>query len=195
MTRNLAIFSALSVLAAGHAMAQSTTESTESYVAQYQSTLVPSNYEWTGFFVGGQLGYVGVDTSLSGIDGDDWIGGLNLGYDYDFGTWVLGGGFDYDWTDVSLGSGVSVDDVWRLRVRAGYKIQDGLLYGVGGYAEASTNTLGSDDGWFIGGGYEHVVYDDFTVSGEILYHEFNNFNGTGVDVDATTVQVRAAFRF
>ncbi|WP_240482148.1 outer membrane protein [Ruegeria marisrubri] len=186
------IFSALSILASGQAWAQSATESS---VTQYASTLPPTNYDWTGFYAGGQLGYIGADTNLSGIDGDDWIGGLNLGYDYDFGTWVLGGGFDYDWTDVSLGSSASIDDIWRLRVRAGYKVNEGLLYGVGGYAEASVSTLGSDDGWFIGGGYEHVVNGDVSVAGELLYHEFNNFNGSTVDVDATTIQVRAAFRF
>jgi hypothetical protein len=39
------------------------------------------------------------------------------------------------------------------------------------------------------------VTDQFSLGGEVLYHEFDNFSGTGADVDATTVQVRGTFRF
>ena len=200
MTPKIASISAIVLISAEPVLAQSATEpysaqpASTDYVAQ-SPTILASTYNWTGFYAGAELGYAGVDTSLSGTDGDAWIGGLILGYDYDFGNWVLGGGFDYDWTDVSLGSGLTVDDIWRLKVRAGYKLNDGLLYGVGGYAEARTNNLGSDDGWFIGAGYEHVVTETVSVAGEFLYHEFNNFNGSGVDLDATTFQIRAAYRF
>lgn len=80
--------------------------------------------------------------------------------------------------------------------RAGYKVtSQGLLYGIGGFAEAGTDNLGSDDGWFIGAGYEQIVAPNVSIGGEILYHEFNDFNSSGVDVDATTFQARAAYRF
>ncbi len=177
MTGKLAFVTAVATLAAGSAMAQSAND-------------------WTGFYGGGQIGYADVDTSASGVDGDGVIGGINLGYDYDLGDWVVGGGFDYDWTDVDLSSTANLEDVWRLRARAGYKVNpQGLLYATAGYAEAGTDNLGSDDGWFIGAGYEQFVTSNVTVAGEILYHEFDNFNATGVDVDATTFQVRAAYRF
>ena len=151
--------------------------------------------DWTGFYVGGQIGYADVGTSIAGVDGSDAIGGLIAGYDYDFGTWVVGGGVDYDWTNTDLSGAATVEDVWRLKLRAGYKVDDGLIYGVGGYAEASTDTLGSDDGWFVGAGYEHRINSSFSIAAELLYHDFGNFNSTGIDVDATTFQIRAAFRF
>ncbi|MEM1006333.1 MAG: porin family protein [Pseudomonadota bacterium] len=177
MTGKLALVTAVATLAAGSAFAQ-------------------SSGNWTGFYGGAQLGYIDVDTSLSGVDGDGFIGGLILGYDYDLGDWVVGGGFDYDWTDINLSGAATVEDVWRLKARAGYKVNpQGLLYGVGGYAEAGTDTLGSDDGWFIGAGYEQIVAPNVSISGELLYHQFDNFNSTGVDVDATTLQIRAAYRF
>lgn len=40
-----------------------------------------------------------------------------------------------------------------------------------------------------------MLTDSFALGGEILYHEFDNFNGSGIDVDATTVQMRGTFRF
>jgi len=177
MTGKIILASVVAVFAAGTAMAQ-------------------SSGNWTGFYGGLQLGYADIDTNVSGVDGDGAIGGIILGYDYDLGDWVVGAGFDYDWTGINLTSGVEVDNVWRVKARAGYKvIPQGLLYGVGGFAEAGTNSLGDEDGWFLGAGYEQIVAPNVSVGGEILYHEFNNFDRTGIDVDATTIQVRAAYRF
>lgn len=151
---------------------------------------------WTGFYGGAQLGYADIDTNVSGVDGDGVIGGIILGYDYDLGDWVVGGGFDYDWSDVDLSGAATVEDVWRIKVRAGYKVNpQGLVYGTGGYARAGTDNLGSDDGWFLGAGYEQIVVPNVSVAGELLYHEFDNFDSSGVDVDATTFQVRVAYRF
>ncbi|WP_170785004.1 outer membrane protein [Ruegeria lacuscaerulensis] len=160
------------------------------------SAAAQSSGDWTGFYGGLQVGYADIDTNISGIDGDGAIGGIILGYDYDLGDWVVGGGFDYDWTDVDLSGAATVEDVWRIKAHAGYKVtSQGLLYGIGGFAEAGTDNLGSDDGWFIGAGYEQIVAPNVSISGEILYHEFNDFNSSGVDVDATTFQARAAYRF
>jgi hypothetical protein len=150
--------------------------------------------DWTGFYGGAQLGYGDVDTNVP-LQGDGFIGGLTAGYDYDFGTWVVGGAIDHDWADISLGDGADLDTVWRAKLRAGYKVGRGLVYGTGGYANADVDTIGDDDGYFIGAGYEHMVTDQFSLGGEVLYHEFDNFSGTGADVDATTVQVRGTFRF
>ncbi len=155
-----------------------------------------SSGNWSGFYGGLQFGYADIDTNVSGVDGNGTIGGIILGYDVDLGDWVVGGGFDYDWTGINLARGVEVEDVWRVKARAGYKVtSQGLLYGVGGFAEAGTNNLGDEDGWFAGAGYEQIVAPNVSVGGEILYHDFSNFDSTGVDVDATTVQVRAAYRF
>ncbi|WP_254435976.1 outer membrane protein [Ruegeria arenilitoris] len=155
-----------------------------------------SSGNWTGFYGGLQFGYADIDTNISGVEGDGAIGGIILGYDYDLSDWVVGLGFDYDWASIGLAPGVKVEDVWRVKARAGYKVTStGLLYGIGGFAEAGTDNLGSEDGWFIGAGYEQIVAPNISVGGEILYHEFSNFDRTGIDVDATTLQVRAAYRF
>ncbi|SEM01619.1 Opacity protein [Roseovarius azorensis] len=156
----------------------------------------PATPNWTGFYAGGQLGYGWVDTDTPGVDGDDIIGGLILGYDYDLGNnWVIGAGIDYDFADINLSGAGSLEEVFRAKLRGGYKIGNGLLYGTGGYAWADTDVLGDDSGYFIGGGYEHMVTQNISLGGELLYHQFDNFGSTGADVDATTLQARAAFRF
>jgi opacity protein-like surface antigen len=160
-----------------------------------QSSLASSGSgNWTGFYVGGQLGFGVVDNDLSGND-EDIIGGFTLGYDYDFGRWVLGGALDYDFADINAGPGTSIEEIFRVKLRGGPKIGNGLLYGAAGWANADTDNAGSDDGWFIGAGYEYLISSQFSVGAEVLYHEFDNFNSTGTDIEATTVQIRATFRF
>ncbi len=158
-----------------------------------------SSPNWTGFYAGGQLGYANIDTNVNGVDGDGLIGGLVAGYDYDLGNWVIGAGLDYDWTDVTLsnplGATADVDSIWRAKLRGGYKLGNGLLYATAGYANADISGAGDDDGYFVGGGYEHMVTQNISLGGEVLYHEFDNFNSSGTDVEATTAQVRATFRF
>lgn len=156
----------------------------------------PTSPNWTGFYGGGQIGYGDVDTSAAGVDGDGLIGGVIAGYDYDFGNnWVVGAGLDYDFADIDLGGAASLEEVFRAKARAGYKIGNGLLYGTGGYAWADTDTFGDDDGYFVGAGYEHMVTENVSLGGEVLYHQFDDFGTSGADVDATTVQARASFRF
>ncbi|MEI4262454.1 outer membrane protein [Roseovarius sp. D0-M9] len=157
-----------------------------------------SSPNWTGFYAGGQLGYANIDTDIAGVDGDGLIGGLTTGYDYDLGNWVVGAGLDYDWTDVGLGNvpETTVDNVFRAKLRGGYKLGNGLLYATGGYAMAETNNLGDEDGYFVGAGYEHLVTENVSIGGEVLYHEFDGFNTVpDTNVEATTAQVRATFRF
>lgn len=177
-----------------------TTDPTASTVSQdvsfsrISSNSIGSN-NWTGFYLGGQLGYANVDTNVSSSS-DNFIGGFTGGYDYDLGQWVVGAALDYDFTDASVAGGAAdLETVFRVKARGGVKIGGGLFYGTAGYALADTDVLGSDDGYFIGAGYEYRVNQSFSVGVEALYHEFDNFNSTDVDVDATTVQVRGTFRF
>ncbi len=152
--------------------------------------------DWTGGYAGAGLGYgdVGLSGGLSG--GNGGTVGLHGGYDYDFGDWVVGGELEYDWTSIGLASGAAdLDNVGRLKLKVGYDLDQWLFYGVAGLARAYTNNLGNDNGWLAGIGASYLITNDWAVSGEILYHDFSDFNGTGVDVDATTLNVRASYRF
>lgn len=150
--------------------------------------------DWTGFYLGGQVGWASVDSNNSGDD-DDIIGGLIAGYDYDLGNWVVGAGLDYDFADIDFGPAGDLDSIWRAKLRGGYKIGNGLLYATAGYAQADSDRFGSDDGYFVGAGYDYMLDTNFTIGLEALYHEFDNFDGAGNDLEATTVQIRGTFRF
>lgn len=153
----------------------------------------PITGDWTGGYAGLQLGYADANGS-GGLNGDGMIGGLTLGYDYDFGQYVIGAGLDYDWTDIDVG-GNTLESIARLKARAGYDMGAGLAYVTAGAAQAKIDTLGTDEGYFAGVGYEHMLTQNISLGGEVLYHDFGNFNGSGTNVDATTAQVRATFRF
>ncbi len=196
MMKTTTALATVTALMAAPAFAGSAAAPAPDPVIETAVPVAPATPNWTGFYAGGQLGYGNVDTDLPGVDGDGLIGGLVLGYDYDLGNnWVVGGGLDYDWADIDLAPGISVENVFRAKLRGGYKIGNGLLYGTGGYAWADTDSVGDDDGYFVGAGYEHMVTQNISVGGELLYRQFDSFGTANTDVDATTVQARATFRF
>ena len=39
------------------------------------------------------------------------------------------------------------------------------------------------------------AYEQWTVGGEILEHDFDDLGGSGISADATTVSLRASYRF
>ncbi|MFA7434486.1 MAG: outer membrane beta-barrel protein [Gemmobacter sp.] len=158
--------------------------------------IAPSR-NWTGGYVGAELGY----GDLSGdVDGDGAVGGLFGGYTHDFGNWALGGELAYDKAgfDFDTGGGDKVKDLLRLKLRAGPTFGDTFVYGVAGAARARADIGGSsesDNGWLAGVGAEYALNESWTVGGEVLYHRFNDFADTGLKVAPTTIQARASFRF
>ncbi len=154
---------------------------------------VVTGTDWTGAYGGLNLGYADIDGS-GDADGDDSTYGLHLGYDYDFGRYVLGGEIEYDEVDVDLGGAATADSVARLKLRGGYDFGRTLLYATGGIAQVDTS-IGSDTGEFLGIGVAYQVTERFTVGGELLEHRFDDIGGTGVDADATTFNLRGSFRF
>ncbi|MEO1639399.1 MAG: outer membrane beta-barrel protein [Pseudomonadota bacterium] len=162
---------------------------------------VPRGTDWTGFYAGGQLGYGRLDSS-SIDDEDDPAGaiyGVHAGYNYDFGTLVLGGEVDYDLTNIEIDSPASeVDSVARAKVKLGYDAGQVMPYFTAGVARvATTDDLDGDtDGSFAGLGVSYLLSDNLILGGEVLQHQFEDFvDNDGVDVDATTLSLRASFRF
>jgi opacity protein-like surface antigen len=192
-----ALFAA--ALVAGPALAGGpTTVEPEPVIATPAPAVQPST-DWSGFYAGGQLGYGDVDSNGAGLDGNGWLGGIHGGYRWDFGQFVFGTELDYDAVDISLGGDTgSLDDVTRLKLVGGADLGNSLLYGTTGVAYATADVGPqslSDDGWFYGAGMTFAINDQWTVGGELLQHTFNNFDGSGVDIDALTATARIGFRF
>lgn len=127
---------------------------------------------WNGFYAGVHGGYawgewngplhyddahlfpsLDFDDSKRTIDGDGWLVGLQLGYNHQFGSWVVGAEADLSWTGFD-GSGAflpypdnpgspawhiqtDVDLMSTARLRAGHLVTDSwLLYATAGGAWA-----------------------------------------------------------
>lgn len=153
--------------------------------------------DWTGGYVGAQLGYG--DVSAGANDGTGATYGVHGGYDHDFGRWVAGVGLDWDKTDIDLGAGTgSLDDIARLKFRVGADLGRTLVYATAGPARASASVGAindTDSGWYAGIGADYGLNDRWTVGGEVLTNQFDNFGGTGIDVEATTVTAKVGLRF
>lgn len=160
---------------------------------------VMASVDWSGFYAGAQLGYADVDSNGAGLDGNGLLGGIHAGYRWDFGQYVAGAELDYDTADIDLAGGTSsVDDVARIKLMGGAEFGNTLLYATAGAAYADATVGGvdrSDDGWFIGAGMDVAVSDSLSVGGELLQHQFDDFDGTGVDLDATTIKAKVSLRF
>lgn len=163
--------------------------------------VVAPSADWGGFYGGAQLGYGDVDSNGAGADGNGMIGGVHAGYRWDLGKTVLGIEGDYDTANVDLGPGGaagSLDSVARLKLMAGADLGSNLVYATAGgaWADATLGGAGgSDNGYFYGVGMEHALNDTWSVGGEILQHKFDNFDNSGVDLDATTFSARVNYRF
>jgi outer membrane immunogenic protein len=114
----------------------------------------PAIYDWTGFYVGGNVGYsfgrassdftsggtLSDSTSPSGL-----IGGGQFGYNWQIGGWVLGAEADFQWSGESAdgtvsGGGATIAHTDKLdwfatgRARVGFAYDRWLIYGTGGVA-------------------------------------------------------------
>ncbi len=156
--------------------------------------------DWSGFYAGAQLGYGDTSSNGAGLDGNGAIGGVHAGYRWDLGKTVLGLEADWDKTSLDLGAAGtdSLDSIARLKLQAGYDAGPALIYATAGAARANATIGGadlSDNGWSLGAGVTYAVNDQWTVGGEVLTNRFDDFDGSGVDLDTTTATLRVGFRF
>ena len=132
-------------------------------------------FTWTGFYVGVNAGYgwntngsnnnsvfvpnVGfVDVGGGGSDGG-FVGGGQVGYNYQFGSFVVGVEGDIQWADlggknesvfvpglgfVNNNSNNGVDWFGTVRARAGFAFDRFLIYATGGFAFSDSNNNNSN---------------------------------------------------
>jgi outer membrane immunogenic protein len=112
-------------------------------------------FTWTGFYVGVNAGYGwgnddnrGFNVVNRGNDDGGFVGGAQLGYNYQMGMFVLGAETDLQYAD--LGGNFTVngvrygsDNEWfgTTRVRAGIAVDRFMVYATGGVEYAFTDNL------------------------------------------------------
>lgn len=155
--------------------------------------------DWTGGYVGAQLGYGDISSGGAGLDGNGAIGGIYGGYRIDYGKFVGGAEVSYDGSNINLGTtGDKLDHVARLKLIAGVDMGKTLVYASAGVARAKATVGGSGlsgNGYLLGVGADYALTDKWTVGGELVGHRFDNIGGSGVDLKATTIEAKVAYRF
>jgi outer membrane immunogenic protein len=163
-------------------------------------------FSWTGCYAGLNAGYVrghshwinvGVGTDDATVKPDGFIGGGQIGCDYQVNQWVLGieGMFDGSAAkdtkpDPNVPGDTETDKLrWfgTLTGRIGYAFDKSLLYAKGGVAwthlthQFFSTVTGIDDitktrtGWVAGGGWEWMFAPNWSAKIEYNHIEFNDF--------------------
>jgi len=211
-------------VAAAIAAFVSQTASAADLPAQMPARAVPLNspfYNWTGFYVGGNAGTAlsSVNTSdptgvnfaplgaLIGADNTGFLGGFQLGLNFQTGNWVFGVQGDLSWTSIdahladpfSTTANINYKTDWLATVggRVGYAWDNILVYGKGGAAWVHNNVSVSDPtfslsavgnetriGWTAGGGFEYGFAPNWTGFIEYDYIGFGTASVTVTDLFA-----------
>ncbi|ARO14780.1 outer membrane protein [Ketogulonicigenium robustum] len=154
-----------------------------------------------GGYVGGALTYgFASDYAGSTDDVDGFGAALRAGYDWQFGSWVLGLGAEYGYSDVKgtiAGTDVSLDDTKSVFARAGYALDTWLPYATLGYTWSGydNGTTSVDlEGASYGLGVEKLFTANWSGFAEYTVNDFDDVNGVS-DLDTQAVKLGVNYRF
>jgi outer membrane immunogenic protein len=175
-------------------------------------------FTWTGFYVGVNAGYgfgssdnnarVYSGTTSFPVRGDNegFVGGGQLGFNYQIGTFVLGLETDLQFADLGDRGRFTVgtttfqtrdaDDYFgTVRGRLGVAFDRFMIYGTGGLAYGDVGPFGTDGiGWTAGGGIEYAFTNNLTAKIEGLYVSLDR-DRTPYTVGTTTFRARGEEEF
>lgn len=185
------------------------------YAADLPSRAAPIVYApvftWAGFYIGLNAGYgfsdshttafvdvgiaPGAAYTFSQGDNGGFIGGAQIGYNWQFGQIVAGVEADIQYADLGHhrdfapyyfgGGGSSGNYFGTVRGRLGYAFDRALVYLTGGLAYGDfggSDFFGGSDtkaGWTLGGGFEYAFTPNWTARIEGLYVAVNRGNRYG----------------
>lgn len=200
--------------------------------------VLPEYYSWTGFYAGGQIGYswassrtrfVALNGLLAGTgfdhDSDGLVGGAHVGFNYQFGSIVLGVEGDIEGVDARssfndpLVSGRTSRD-WQASVRGriGFAFDRFMIYGSAGGAFTefdyrltdpatglSDSSGASRTGWTGGGGVSYAFTTNLIGGVEYRYTDYGRFSrfartafpglGTQQETSLHTVRTSISYKF
>jgi outer membrane immunogenic protein len=159
---------------------------------------VAPNGDWTGAYAGASLGF-GTFSVTGQPDGNEGIVGLNLGYRKDFGKIVLGGELSYSKNDIGAKAGDNqINTSTAAKLMLGADMGRTLVYVSGGAAQAEAQLAGgtaTDMGYFGGLGVDYALSDGWTIGGEVIASQYNDFDNSGIDIRDTTLSLKVGYRF
>jgi len=176
-----------------------------------EAPMVPV-YNWTGFYIGANLGGAWASGTLSDdVNGGSvsashsgFVGGGQLGYNWQFGNFVLGGEWLFDGTSLgasgnagNFSASASTNWVSTATARFGWSFGNWLWYGKAGGAWVQnsatatflnpvtgivTQASGSrtNSGWTVGTGVEWAFTPNWIGRLEYDYIGLDNWNVNGV---------------
>lgn len=184
---------------------------------------VVAAYNWSGFYLGGHVGGAWSSEEARDIangvigstDPDGFIGGLQVGYNWQADRWVFGIEGDWSWsgadgsTMLSGPTTFSSDHNWyaTLTGRVGYAWDNWLWYVKGGaawsdmeYRFGGFGTLSDTRvGWTVGTGVEWALAPQWSAKLEYNFLDFGkdtfNFAAGPVDVDTHVHLVKAGINY
>jgi len=171
-----------------------------------------SSYDWTGLYIGAHVGgafgsYTQFSASGTGVDVDvdGVIGGVAIGYNWQFGNIVAGIEADIQngpkgetaqgtagpfWSCNTGACNVDIQYYGTLRARLGFAADRALIYATGGLAyggvdggifNSAQQGSGTATGYAVGGGLEYAFTDNWLVKGEYMFVDLGDIPfGTGV---------------
>ncbi|MFQ1702167.1 outer membrane protein [Loktanella agnita] len=123
------------------------------------------------------------------------------GYQVQQGNYVFGGEIALSQADDFRTEGIGKPDLEFLdfKARAGYAINDFLLYGVAGPTQIDMRASGAIlalNGFNVGIGAEYMFYDQFLIGAEYLARRTGNkVQDQELEIDLDTITLRAAYKF
>lgn len=153
----------------------------------------PLSGDWSGFYAGLHYGTGTVEAQgrarRQQTDGNAY--GLHAGYLRDFGQHVLGAELDQDRLDGDAGTS---GDMLRLRARAGMDLGRVMPYLTLGLARYSDDDY-SEAGLTWGLGADIRVSERVLLGLDYTRDRIDDVDGTGVDLRADSIRLRASLRF
>lgn len=147
------------------------------------------------------------DTAFPETSAEGLFYGVHAGVQRSFGAFKAGVELDYNTTSDPLESDDNIvsmdfDTLAHLKLRAGGDLGPAFVYGTAGlaYASGTIQPIGapidvSDTAPFFGIGADVMVSERFSVGGEVLVHNFEDMDDSGVDVEFTTAMLRVSYHF
>ncbi|HEY4403896.1 MAG TPA: outer membrane protein [Xanthobacteraceae bacterium] len=169
-----------------------------------------STYSWTGPYLGGNLGYEWGATSNNPTRPSGFAGGVQGGYNWQSGQLVLGGE-----ADLQISGANDTFAPWKfsnpwfgtVRGRAGYAVNNILIYGTAGIAlgelQAQSFGLVSENhtnvGWTAGAGVEAGFAPNWSAKVEYLFVDLASntyaLTGTSNGLSASLFRMGVNYHF